>query len=531
LHPGQRNWYLKNTYICPSCKKEFDWDDSLDETMIRCPLCQTEMMAPSPVLAKGSVVGDYLVKERIGIGGMGEVYLAGQRSMNNRPVALKILHEDLIRDQAYLERFYREVRILAQIEHPNVVSAIEAGKAENVYYFAMTFVDGKDIKRMLDEGHKFTEHEALRITCEIAYALKYAWEKHGILHRDIKPANIMLTSENEVKLMDLGISKKVSGEDVELTMAGMMVGSPQYVSPEQAKALKDMDFRADMYSLGASLYHMLAGSPPYPGDNAMEVLARHLDEPVPDPRRLRPSVSQRTTELIAIMMAKRKEDRFEKWDDCIAEIKDLMDVLGENDRESSSASAGRIERQASVSEDVRPAKKKTKTGFPVLNKKLLKVAVYGMLFVVCLSGFGLIVKKGMLDARNDRAKNLFDAAVKFIEANPEPANFRKALVMFENVQKLGVPEYSAEARAEMDKILEKAQKIKNKKLQDQKRVALEELKKQSYEFEKNDELDKAILTWENYLNNGPYAKDFDFEIKKAIEYLNRKKKVKEDGMD
>jgi len=521
---------LKNTYICPSCKKEFDWDDALEETMIRCPLCRTEMMAPGPLLPKGSVVGDYLVKERIGIGGMGEVYLAGQRSMDNRPVAVKILHEDLIKDQAYLERFYREVRILAQIEHPNVVSAIEAGKDGNVYYFAMTFIDGKDIKRMLDEGHRFTEHEALRITCEIAYALKYAWEKHGILHRDIKPANIMLTGENEVKLMDLGISKKVSGEDVELTMAGMMVGSPQYVSPEQAKALKDMDFRADMYSLGASLYHMLTGSPPYPGENAMEVLARHLDEPVPDPRKLRPSVSQKTVELIAIMMAKRKEDRFEKWDDCIGEIKDIMDELGEDGKGSASVKTGRTAVQMPVPETVKPVRKKAKGGFPV-SKKMLKVAIYIILFIVCLSGFGFVVKKSMLDSRKDQARHLLDEAVKFIEANPEPANFRKALVMLENVQKAGDPEFSAEAKVEMDKILDKAQKIRNKKLQDQKRAALEVLKKQSYEFEKIGDLDKAVSTWENYAGNGPYAKDFEFEIKKAMEYLNRKKKVKEDGVD
>jgi len=518
---------LKNTYICPSCKKEFDWDDSMEETLIRCPLCQTEMMAPGPLLAKGATVGDYLVRERIGIGGMGEVYLAEQRSMK-RPVALKILHEDLIKDQAYLERFYREVRILAQIEHPNVVRAIEAGKDGDVYYFSMTFVDGKDIKRLLDEGKRFTEHEALRITCEIAYALKYAWEKHGILHRDIKPANIMLTADgDEVKLMDLGISKKVTGEDVELTMAGMMVGSPQYVSPEQAKALKDMDFRADMYSLGASLYHMLAGQPPYPGDNAMEVLARHLDEPVPDPRNFRPDVSKRTAELIAIMMAKRKEDRFAGWDDCISEIKDIMDVLAEGDKKTTSSIAVPAPVTAGKPSNAKPAK----AGGPAVSMKTLKIIVYVFLFAICLVGFALVVKKGMADAKRERAKGLLDEAVKFVEANPDPANFRKALAMFESVQRFGIEEYSAEAKNEMDKILEKAQKLKSKRIQDQKRIALEELKKQSYGFENGGELDKAIAVWENYRKGGPYAKDFDFEIGKAIDYLARKKKSKEDGVE
>jgi hypothetical protein len=164
-------------------------------------------------------------------------------------------------------------------------------------------------------------------------------------------------------------------------------------------------------------------------------------------------------------------------------------------------------------------------------KKMIKVAIYISLFIVCLSGFGLVVKKSMLDSKKEQARNLLDEAVRFIEANPEPSNFRKALVMFENVQRLGIPECSAEAKAEMDKILDKVQEIKKRKIQDQKRFALEELKKQSYEFEKTGDLDRAISVWENYMKNGPYAGDFDFEIKKAMDYLNRKKKVKEEGVD
>lgn len=516
---------MKNTYICPSCKQEFAWDDSLDETMIRCPMCKVEMAAPAPLLPRGSEVGDYLIKERIGVGGMGEVYLAEQKSMK-RPVALKILHEDLIQDKAYLERFYREVRILAQIEHSNVVKAIEAGYTGNVYYFSMTFIEGKDIKRLLDEGRKFTETEALQIISGIADALKYAWEKHGILHRDIKPANIMLTPENEVKLMDLGISKKTKGEDVELTMAGMMVGSPQYVSPEQAKALKDIDFRADMYSLGATLYHLLTGSPPYPGDNAMEVLARHLDEPVPDPRKLRPDISEATVELINVMMAKNKEDRFSNWDDCMNEMKDIMDDLSEPVKTPSSEGAAGSPQKVppSATADTKPKVKKS-------YGKALKIAVYAMLFIICIVGFVFVVKKGMKDAKRDRAKSLFNEAVNFIDNNPEPASFRKAIAMLENVKKVGEPYYSAEAEIQMDMILEKAQKIKSKRKQGQQRDALEELKKKSYEYEKAGEFDKAIAFWQNYQKGGQYAKEFDFEINKAVDYLNRKKKSSEEGIE
>lgn len=513
---------MKNTYVCPSCKEEFDWDDSLDQTMIRCPECETEMVAPAPMLEKDAIVGDYRIIERIGIGGMGEVYLAEQKSMQ-RPVALKILQEDLVQDKAYLDRFYREVRTLAQIEHQNVVRAIEAGADGNVYYFSMTFVEGKDIKRMLDEGHIFKETEAVRIALEVSYALKYVWEKHGILHRDIKPANIMLTSENEVKLMDLGISKKMFDEDVELTVAGMMIGSPQYVSPEQAKALKDVDFSADMYSLGATLYHMLAGSPPYPGNNAMAVIVKHLDEPIPDPRKAWPEISEATADLIAVMMAKKKEGRFGSWDECIDAMKDILEDVAETPGDKIRTA---IMKAAEV-----PKIENESTRKSLIFNKPWKIIVVAALFVIFVFCIILFMKMGNRDAKREKAMNLYNDAVKFIGSNPEPSNFRKALVMLENVQKSGDPHYSAEAKSEMDKILEKVQQIKNKKQLDQKGNALEDLKKQAYEFEKKRDYEKALALWSNYRQNGQYAKDFEPEIQKAVDYLTRKMKSKEEGLD
>lgn len=490
--------------------------------MIRCPECETEMVAPAPMLEKDAAVGDYRIIERIGIGGMGEVYLAEQKSMN-RPVALKILQEDLVQDKAYLDRFYREVRTLAQIEHPNVVSAIEAGADGSVYYFSMTFIEGRDIKRMLDEGHIFKETEAVKIALEVSYALKYVWEKHGILHRDIKPANIMLTPENEVKLMDLGISKKMFDEDVELTVAGMMIGSPQYVSPEQAKALKDVDFRADMYSLGATLYHMLVGSPPYPGNNAMAVIVKHLDEPIPDPRKAWPEISEATANLIAVMMAKKKEDRFASWDECIDVMKDILEDVAETPGD-------KIRTAIMKAADIQKIEK-APTRKPIIFNRTWKIIAVAALFMIFVFGMIATIKKGNRDARRDRAMNLYNEAVKFIGSNPEPSNFRKAMAMLENVQKAGDRDYSAKAKGEMEKILEKVQQVKNKRQQDQKSNALDDLKKKAYEFEKSGDYEKAVSLWLSYRKNGQYAKDFESEIQKAVDYLNRKKKSKEDGLD
>jgi len=142
-----------------------------------------------------------------------------------------------------------------------------------------------------------------------------------------------------------------------------------------------------------------------------------------------------------------------------------------------------------------------------------------------------IIKKGNHDARRDRAMNLYNEAMKFIGSNPEPSNFRKAMVMLENVQRTGDPQYSAEAKGEMERILEKVQQMKTRKQQDQKSNALEDLKKKAYEFEKNGEYDKAVSLWLSYRKSGQYAKDFEFEIQKAVDYLNRKKKSKEQGLD
>ncbi|MEI6424372.1 MAG: serine/threonine-protein kinase [Lentisphaerota bacterium] len=513
---------MKNTYVCPSCKEEFDWDDSLDQTMIRCPECETEMVAPAPMLEKDAIVGDYRIIERIGIGGMGEVYLAEQKSMQ-RPVALKILQEDLVQDKAYLDRFYREVRTLAQIEHQNVVRAIEAGADGNVYYFSMTFVEGKDIKRMLDEGHIFKETEAVRIALEVSYALKYVWEKHGILHRDIKPANIMLTSENEVKLMDLGISKKMFDEDVELTVAGMMIGSPQYVSPEQAKALKDVDFSADMYSLGATLYHMLAGSPPYPGNNAMAVIVKHLDEPIPDPRKAWPEISEATANLIAVMMAKKKEGRFGSWDECIDAMKDILEDVAETPGDKIRTA---IMKAAEVLKIEKVSARK-----PVIFNRPWKIIAVAAIFIIFVFGMILTIKKGNRDAKREKAMNLYNDAVQFIESNPEPSNSRNARKILEKVLNVGDQDYSAKATLEINKIDKKDQNLKEKKQQDQKINALEDLKKQAYEFEIKRDYEKALALWSNYRQNGQYAKDLDAEIQNALDYLTRKIKSKEKGLD
>ncbi len=467
------------------------------------------MSAPSPAFKKGARVGGYIIGRRIGIGGMGEVYTAEQVAMQ-RTVALKILQNELSSDKTYLERFFREVRTLAQIEHPNIVRAIEAGADGETYFFAMSFVDGSDLKRLLDEGRRFSEEEAIRICLDVAAALKYVWNKHRLLHRDIKPANIMLTPDREVKLMDLGISKKLQGEDAELTMAGMMVGSPQYISPEQARAEKGVDFRADMYSLGASLFHIVTGKTPYPGETGMTVVAHHLSSPVPDPREVLPGISSGCAELIMRMMAKDKEKRFSSWDDLIAEMQLVLDENAGNRKSAEPSPPG-----------PHPAKKPAGRGLLVSNP--LHLAIFAILFAIVLLGAYYVFRKSLAEAKEERAKQFFIKASNFYASNPEPEHFREAVANFELVRKAGVAKYQQLAKNEIDKINQRAVELKKNERVAKVQADLDGLKRKSYEFETGKKWNSAISLWEEYARKGQFAKELQKEISRALDYLKRKK--------
>ena len=265
--------------------------------------------------ASGRRVGDYLLGQMIGAGGMGSVFLAKQISMQ-RLVAVKILRADYSSDPVYMERFFQEVRLLAKLENPYIIQAIEAGVDQWTCYFAMEYVDGRDLRTELAIQERLPEKEVLLTARDIARAMAYAWNKYRMIHRDIKPANIMRTRTGMTKLLDLGISKIVSttGSHSELTASGLIIGSPVYVSPEQARGSQDIDFRSDIYSLGITMYHLLAGRPPYDSKNPMEVVAMHLTNPIPILRKDF-SVTPGTSALIREMMSKDPGGRPGSWEE------------------------------------------------------------------------------------------------------------------------------------------------------------------------------------------------------------------------
>jgi serine/threonine protein kinase len=257
----------------------------------------------------GRRFGAYEVLEELGSGGMGKVYRAKNVTLE-RLVALKTLAPHLSADQGFVQRFLKEARVAARLNHPNIVQTYDFGCVEGVYYLAMEYVDGHSLRTYLKRG-RFSERDALQVVRYAVRALAVAHEA-GIVHRDIKPDNLMLTSKGELKLVDLGIAKRLDeSAGAGLTQTGQAVGTPQYISPEQIKSLKDIDARADIYSLGATLYHLVTGHPPFKGTSGALVMTMHLTHPLPDPRRYEPNISEGLCRVLRKMMAKEREERYQ----------------------------------------------------------------------------------------------------------------------------------------------------------------------------------------------------------------------------
>lgn len=311
------------SFNCSYCGVKIEADSTLAGKIIQCPKCSHAVKVSEGLMLEGTVLGGYSLEKLLGKGGMGEVWLATQTSMG-RKVGLKILAYSLSKDPEFIARFNQEMKLVAKLDHPGIVSAYEAGYDKGFYFLATSYVDGATLESKIDAGKIFAEKEALAIARKVAEALKYAWDKHRILHRDIKPANIMIDNNGEVKLMDMGISKSLL-EDKSITMTGSILGTPYYMSPEQAKAEEDIDHRTDIYSLGATLYHMITGNLPYNATTTMGVLARMISENVTPVREINPKISGKCEKLILKMMAKDKSKRHGTWKEVIDEIERVMD--------------------------------------------------------------------------------------------------------------------------------------------------------------------------------------------------------------
>ena len=260
-------------------------------------------------------LGPFKLIRPLGQGGMGMVFLARQESLD-RMVALKVLRADLSQDGRYTQRFVNEARAIGQLVHPNVVQGINISldPDSGLWYFAMEYVEGETLHDILEDKGRLPGGRVITIGIAMAKALTCASE-HDIVHRDIKPENILISRTGEIKLADLGLAKRFDRSSAALTRAGATVGTPFYISPEQAQGKSNqVDLRSDLYSLGCTLFHLLTGQPPYDGPSAPVVMVKHLQAPVPFAHKVRPGVNESLSRLIWKLMQKRPEARFQHPD-------------------------------------------------------------------------------------------------------------------------------------------------------------------------------------------------------------------------
>ena len=275
---------------------------------------------PAPDLT-GRELGDYVLLRRLGRGGMADVYLARQSSLG-RNVALKILRPELARDASYVERFRREAIAAAALVQANIVQIYEVGEAEGLYFISQEYVQGRNLGQYVLRHGAVEPVMAINVLRQAALAIQEAG-KQGVIHRDIKPENIMLSTKGEVKVTDFGLARiNNDASQQALTQIGVTMGTPLYMSPEQAEGL-DIDHRSDIYSLGVTAYHMLAGKPPFEGETALVIALQHVKDDAVHLATLRPDAPIELCNIVAKMMRKKRQERHA---DAKSLLKDLRKI-------------------------------------------------------------------------------------------------------------------------------------------------------------------------------------------------------------
>jgi len=269
---------------------------------------------------KSLVLGNYVLMEQIGAGGMGQVFKAEHRRMH-RTVAIKMLPPNVTKDAAAIARFEREVTAAAKLRHPNIVAADDADCANGVHFLVMEMVEGSDLSALVKKNGPFPIENAVNYVLQAAKGLEYAHSK-GVVHRDIKPANLLLGKDGILKILDMGLARieGAAAGQAELTGTGAVMGTVDYMPPEQALNTKTADARADIYSLGCSFFYLLSGKATYDGDNLLAKLLAHRDQPIPDLRAACPQVPESLDAVFKKMVAKKIEDRYQTMTEVIADL-------------------------------------------------------------------------------------------------------------------------------------------------------------------------------------------------------------------
>lgn len=306
-------------HAAPARSPESAAQDLARELVKRGKLTPLQASAAYAGKARQLVLGQYLVLDKIGAGGMGQVFKAAHKLMR-RTVAIKVLPRTALASPEAVERFQREVEAAARLEHPNIVMAFDADEAAGLHFLVMQYIDGKDLATIVKEQGPLAVDAAIDYILQAARGLAYA-HQHGVIHRDVKPANLLVDHEGTVKMLDLGLARLTAGSsDAGLTCAGQVLGTVDYMAPEQGADIHQADGRADIYALGCTLFTLLTGRPMYGGSTPVEKLLAHRTQPPPLLRSARPEVPEAVERIYLKMVAKRPEARYQTMDEVIGEL-------------------------------------------------------------------------------------------------------------------------------------------------------------------------------------------------------------------
>lgn len=292
--------------------------------------CLTELQAKSIYRGntKNLVFGDYLILEKIGEGGMGQVYKARDRR-NDRIVAFKVLSSAAVKSTKLVQRFQQEIDVASRLDHPNIVKMFEAGKLNNVRFMAMEYVLGIDLLSYIkDRNRRLDVGKAIDYILQAAHGLEYA-HGQGVIHRDIKPSNLLLDENRKIKILDMGLARVTAEDDDDdddnrLTVAGQMLGTARFMSPEQIEDSRTADLRSDIYSLGCTMHFLLRRKAPYRGDTMAHIMIAHMTEPIPSISEKREDVPESIDHIFEKMVAKLPDDRYETMSALIADLETTM---------------------------------------------------------------------------------------------------------------------------------------------------------------------------------------------------------------
>ncbi len=280
--------------------------------------CLTEFQSQTLQTTDGSglTIGEYVIEDELGVGGMGQVYLGRHKRMK-RQVAIKFLHAKLAKDADSVRRFEREVEAVAKLSHPNIVTAFDAGQIHDDHYLVMEYVAGLDLGRLVQINGPLAINEVIDCAIQAAEGLAYAHTR-GVVHRDIKPSNLLVDHYGMLKVLDLGLARFESAPGVaELTKSMQLMGTVDFMSPEQAASSKTVDARADVYSLGITIYYLLTGDVPYKGETIVDRIVAHRTQLIPSLCAVRPEIPQSLDLLFQKMVAKKPDDRVATMSDVV----------------------------------------------------------------------------------------------------------------------------------------------------------------------------------------------------------------------